>query len=391
MQGEVKVNYRKEFEKTARSMILVHNTKTLARIVVKNIVKNTGATHACVFLLDKNSDEFIVKVSQGAFGVKLPENFAKLKADNPIIKYFRGKKYLKQSHGFFILEKVIASLKNGPAISKTDRSILSGSIEQAKLYGAQIIVPGYFGEDLILLIVLGNKTNSMIFTTEELSYLSVLSSDIVMAFKNTRLFEDLSSQVELNKKLFLNTVTAFSNAIEAKDQYTLGHTSRVVDFSLAIAKHLDESISSDKAFMEKIRISALLHDIGKIGISENILNKKGPLTIEERKIIEMHPEIGFNIIKHIKEFDDVSLGVKYHHEYCNGKGYPTGLSGKDIPLIATIISVADCFDAMTSDRPYRKALPLNVAIKEITDNSGKQFTPKIVDAFLLAIKSKDIK
>jgi len=121
-----------------------------------------------------------------------------------------------------------------------------------------------------------------------------------------------------------------------------------------------------------------------------LLNKKGSLSPDERKIIEKHPGIGFSILKHIKEFDDVTLGVKYHHEFYNGNGYPSGLAGDDIPLMASIISVADCFDAMTSDRPYRKALPIKVAIKEIKDNSGKQFNPIIVNAFLAAIRCKEI-
>jgi len=207
-----------------------------------------------------------------------------------------------------------------------------------------------------------------------------------MAIQNAWLFEDLSGQLEINKKLFLSTVTALATAIEAKDKYTIGHTGRVVKYSVAIARNLEGiTIPNAKEFEENLMIAALLHDIGKIGISENLLNKRDSLTPGERKSISQHPLMGVEILNPISEFKDVLLGVKYHHERYDGKGYPFGLKGNQIPLAAAIIAVADAFDAMTSDRPYRKAFSHEKAVNDIKINRGKQFNPVIVDSFMKMI------
>jgi HD-GYP domain-containing protein (c-di-GMP phosphodiesterase class II) len=130
-------------------------------------------------------------------------------------------------------------------------------------------------------------------------------------------------------------------------------------------------------FLEDMHIASLLHDIGKIGIPESILNKQGPLTAEEFQIIKKHPTIGENILKSIKELNGCIAGVKYHHERYDGTGYPEGLKGEQIPLIAAVICAADAYDAMISDRPYRKGFPKEKAISEITSLAGKQFHPDI--------------
>jgi len=143
-------------------------------------------------------------------------------------------------------------------------------------------------------------------------------------------------------------------------------------------------------FEDTLKISSLLHDIGKVGIPEDILNKAEKLTNKEFDLIKKHPAMGAEILEPIKEFQDVSLGVKYHHERYDGKGYPYKLLGEKIPLIASIISVADCYDAMLNDRPYRKGLARNTVIKEITANKNKQFAPIAVDAFIEAVKNNEM-
>jgi HD-GYP domain-containing protein (c-di-GMP phosphodiesterase class II) len=135
-------------------------------------------------------------------------------------------------------------------------------------------------------------------------------------------------------------------------------------------------------FLEYLNIAALLHDIGKIGIAESILNKEGPLDDLERERIKEHPLIGVSILQSIKELEPSILGVKYHHEKYDGTGYPEGLRGEEIPLIALVISVADALDAMTTDRPYRRALSKEEAISEIERQSGKQFSPLVTETLL---------
>jgi len=172
--------------------------------------------------------------------------------------------------------------------------------------------------------------------------------------------------------------------IEAKDRYTHGHTTRVTNLSLNIAERLRQKNKKtiNEKFLEHLHIASLLHDIGKIGVPEFILNKKGDLTVGERNRIKEHPMIGATILQPLRELDVPMLGVKHHHERFDGTGYPDGLKGEQIPLIASIISVADTFDAMTTDRPYRSRLSEGDAIKEIMRVSGRQLDPHIASTFV---------
>ncbi len=174
------------------------------------------------------------------------------------------------------------------------------------------------------------------------------------------------------KRLFEQTATALVNAIEAKDEYTKGHSARVAEYSRKIAEFSGKS----PAECEEIYQIALLHDVGKIGIAESIINKNGKLTDEEYEIIKQHPEMGAQILKSINEYPDLYLGAKFHHERYDGRGYPDKLKGEDIPEVARIISVADAYDAMTSMRSYRDTIPQQSVREEIVKGSGTQFDPK---------------
>jgi HD-GYP domain-containing protein (c-di-GMP phosphodiesterase class II) len=162
-----------------------------------------------------------------------------------------------------------------------------------------------------------------------------------------------------------------------------------VSYSLEIAENLEmPDVDDYKNFKENLIVAALLHDIGKIGVPEKVLNKKTFLNTKEWEFIHKHPMLGIDILHPIREYEDAISGIKYHHERYDGKGYPFNLKGEEIPLIASIIAVADAFDAMTSERPYRKAMTVKQAVNEIMKNKGKQFNPSVVDAFLRAQKRR---
>jgi len=385
-----KTTYKKQFEEAARQMILIHRVDTLARLILRTILKSLKVSHAGIFLYDKQNGEYVIRVSRGQKGIKLPVGFAKIKKDDPLVRYFTDKSFSAFKQDFILYDRVKYYLKSPKAAEVPG---VLDALEQIDaefaLYQAKAFVPGVYRNELSFILFLGAKQDQSSFTVDELGFLSVLASDIVMAIKNASLFEDLKVQLSTNKRLFLNTVTALANAIEAKDKYTIGHTARVVKYSMEIAKHLLPHLhGSDKAIEEDLRISALLHDIGKIGIPEAILNKQLMLTDEERNLINQHPMIGVDILSPVSEFKSIIHGVKYHHERYDGQGYPDKLAGDNIPLIASIISVADTYDAMTTDRPYRKALTHDEALNEIKINSGKQFNPKIVEAFLRCFEKK---
>ena len=180
----------------------------------------------------------------------------------------------------------------------------------------------------------------------------------------------------------METIQALSAAIEQKDPYTQGHSQRVCD----LAEKLGQELKLRTYELEQLRYAAILHDIGKIGIPESILNKPGSLTREEFDQIKNHPLMGVNILQKIDFLKEVTLIMQNHHEYYDGSGYPEGKAGDRIPFLSRIITLADAYDAMTSDRPYRAALSPEHAIEEIQDKSGSQFDPQVVRAFLKLYK-----
>jgi HD-GYP domain-containing protein (c-di-GMP phosphodiesterase class II) len=198
--------------------------------------------------------------------------------------------------------------------------------------------------------------------------------------------EDLRTSSEENRQLFIGTVKALAAAIDGKDPYTRGHSERVSRFSLAIG----ESLGLPDDEMEKLRISALLHDVGKIAIEDNILKKPAALTDEEFEIMKQHPQRGYKIMSQIPAMKDFLPGMYMHHEMMDGRGYPQGLKGDQIPMQARIVSVADTFDAMTTDRPYQKGMSLEDALARIKTFVGTRYDPQVVEALVRACESGQI-
>ncbi len=201
---------------------------------------------------------------------------------------------------------------------------------------------------------------------------------LLIFFKNESI---MKIQERHRKELveFTNSIIdAFSVCIDGKDSYTNGHSLRVAKYTRMLAKKL----GVDEDLAQKYYNIALLHDIGKIGIPDEIMNKPGKFTEDEYEKMKSHTDRGFEILKRVRILKELADGAHYHHERFDGKGYPSRLLGNKIPLVARIISVADAFDAMSSTRPYRKKLPMDVIIKEIKDCSGSQFDPAVANAFL---------
>ena len=198
---------------------------------------------------------------------------------------------------------------------------------------------------------------------------------------NTIKIEHLEEQRKLSQRLFEQIANVLASAIDAKDEYTRGHSHRVAEYSEKIAREMGKSEEECK----KIYYTALLHDVGKIGVSDRIINKNGKLTDEEYEIMKQHPVIGSQILSSVKDYPYLGIGARYHHERYDGLGYPDGLKGEEIPEVARIISVADAYDAMTSNRSYRSAFPQQDVRDEIVKNAGTQFDPdmaKIMQHFI---------
>ncbi len=198
--------------------------------------------------------------------------------------------------------------------------------------------------------------------------------------------EQLKRAAQVNRDLFISSIRAFAAAIDAKDPYTRGHSERVAAFSRTIARHL----VLKEEILHRVWIGALLHDVGKIGIEDRILKKGGVLSAEEYEQMKLHPVIGAEILSPIEQLKEMLPSVRWHHEAWNGRGYPDGLKGEEIPLLARVVAVADCFDAITTSRPYQRAYAPAFAVETITKLAGSRFDAKVVTAFLKAFEAGEI-
>jgi putative nucleotidyltransferase with HDIG domain len=223
--------------------------------------------------------------------------------------------------------------------------------------------------------------NSRTEIGELASTFNVMSSELELHVQK------LMDAAEQNRQLFMDSIRMIAAAVDEKDPYTHGHSERVSRYSVLIAKHL--GLAEEE--IDKIRISALLHDVGKIGIEDKILKKPGILTPEEFAVMKQHPQKGAAIARRVSQLKEMVPGIELHHESMDGRGYPYGLAGDQIPLMAAIIAVADTFDAMTTHRPYQSAMEPVVAIDYIISFANKRFDPDAAKALEAAFKSGQLR
>jgi HD-GYP domain-containing protein (c-di-GMP phosphodiesterase class II) len=254
--------------------------------------------------------------------------------------------------------------------------ILEGLKASLRSFKADVCVSCFFNDSLLAFLLLGKKQKGS-YTQEELDTFSLLAHDVAAAIKSGELRDDLEQN-------YVEAIHAIITALEERDSYTKGHSERVVKYSLLMAEELKDTFPYTRIFnfTDKVRRAALLHDVGKIGVPDSILLKSGKLTDEEFQTLKQHPQISLTILDSIRSLsEEIRDGIVSHHEKFDGTGYLKGSQGHRIPPIARIIAVADAYDAMTSSRPYRKAMSEEAAIQEINRCSGRQFDPNVVEAF----------
>ena len=256
--------------------------------------------------------------------------------------------------------------------------IPSDRIEETGCH-ALVLVPVYSRERVLGLMVLFHHKDRDGLEKNDMNLVEAIAGQAAVALENTSLYEDLEMS-------YFSTVKALARAIEVKDPYTYGHSERVTEYALAIARRLGTSDPE----MQNIKYAAALHDIGKIGIARKILDKPGALSEEELVHVRTHPQLGDSIIEPVAFLKAPRSIIMHHHERYDGEGYPDGLAGEEIPLGARILAVADSFEAMMSDRPYRKALQMEEVIKELEVKTGTQFDPVVVRAFIEILKEGDL-
>ncbi|MBN1872058.1 MAG: HD-GYP domain-containing protein [Candidatus Omnitrophica bacterium] len=389
-------SYQEALFDASRSMIRFKKPHRLIRMIDKIINRKVGVTHSAILIYDKDRRSYVLVDSRGQDGNKIPPGFVRLDLKSPIVELFRDQATAPfLDSGVLYYRDLKWILESGQLLTKNEyvHNKLRMALKEMELLDAELCVPCFFKKDLLGILLLGKKQANKSFSRGEMSLFATLANDAAMALANAGLIESLRRKVdevehlyEKEHQLFISTAFTLAKAVDARDIYTHGHTERVTGYCRLIAEELShlQEIRMDSRFKEMLYITGLLHDIGKIGIPDSILNKNGKLTSQERKIVEKHPEIGANILLPIKELKEVAKCVRSHQEWHNGNGYPDGLKKDEIPLMSRIVSIADAFDAMTSDRPYRKRKDVKVAVEEIKDCSGTQFNPQVVEAFLKA-------
>ncbi len=395
-------DYQVVLENASRTMIRFKKPERLIKMIVQVIDEQLRTSHTAVLLYKENKNAFVLIDSKGAEGVKIPINFIRMTFDNPLIKIFNERQnYIISDTGTLSYGELKELLRNKDAFKKHPEleNSIDLALKQMNLLKAEVCIPCYYKKDLIGILILGPKLSKQKFSRQEIGFFMTLANDAAMAIANAQLIQNLQEKVEEVKdlyvrehKIFIHTAIALATAIDARDPYTHGHTERVTQYCIAIADELEDipEAKAYKNFRETLHIAALLHDVGKIGCPDSILNKKDKLTKKEQEKVQEHPVVGAAILSPIKELGAIAREIKYHQERYDGKGYPEGLKGTEIPLIARIISVCDTFDAITTNRPYRQRKMDEIAVQELKDNSGTQFDPIVVSAFLLSFEKGKI-
>lgn len=389
-----KFEYQKILRDASAGMSTIRDPKKLLGLIVHIVSMKMRLNNVSILIYDDKQTLYKLKASRNR---NRPEDVNMvLSKENPLVEWLSEKKKP------LTLEEVQIWIRDD--LSRSAKGVLASDLAQIehrmKDLNAAVCVPSFYRDELLGILVLSDKKSGDFFSQDDLNLFMALADESAIAFKNSQLYfeidkraNELEALYKREHRLFMHASVAFAAAIDARDPYTHGHSERVTNFSLVILDHIGAVPEIDKnpLFRQRLQIAAVLHDIGKIGVPDDILHKPSKLSAKEWVAMKKHPVTGAEIVTHIKGLRDLIGGIKYHHERYDGKGYPEGLKSDELPFMAKIIAVADTFDAMTSDRPYRKGLPVEVAREEIQRNAAAQFDPYIVAAFLKAFEKGDIK
>jgi len=335
------------------------DTGEIRKRAIEAAVRLLGADAGSLILVDQETGDLFFEVALGDKGDKVKE--VRLKKGEGIAGW--------------VAEKGEALIVHDV---QSDRRFFKSADKYSAFMTKSILCVPVKSKDKILGVLEALNKRHGVFDKDDEEALMSLANQVAIAIENANLYEELINT-------FHATAEALAETIEKRDPYTGGHTKRVLHYSYRVGQTLGLS----KKELENLKLAAILHDVGKIGVSDNILLKKEKLSPEEAEQMHLHPRYGAEILSHVKQLKDIIPSVRSHHERIDGSGYPDKLNGKDIPGMAKIIAVADAFDAMTTDRPYRKAMSKEEAFEELRIHAGVQFDEDIVHVFVNLVSEKE--
>ena len=346
---EKMISHQSRMYNIVDSLSRISKSEDLYKFILKKSIDSCNAAKAIFMIYEQGEPELLVLAQHGLqdiypgsrIGINNRSNGKLFLEENFLQKHF-GKSYLE-----------------GLSLCNNDKTNHNGIIA----------IPFHIRNEPFGILIVADKNSGRNFNDEDKFILMFIAERTALNIENIALYNNLTQSL-------MASLTSLVSAIEAKDPYTQQHSSRVTEYSKKIA-YVMGCVQDD---IQRLESSGPLHDIGKIGIHDSILNKPGSLTYEEYEEIKKHPLIGVNIVSPLGFDSQEQAIIRNHHERWDGKGYPDGLSGENIPRLSRILSVADSFDAMNSNRAYRKSLPFLECIKELRRNSGTQFDPEVVEA-----------
>lgn len=320
-------------------------------ITLKELEKVISADATAAFVLDQETDRLRLGAQHN-----MPAEFLRWMSRTP--------------GGEGVFAEVLESGKGRLVVDITTEPSLSAFFKSVSRTPCMVVFPMKSPREVVGL-VLGICSAQHEFDESSWKLLDSIGDELGVVVENVRLYDNLSLA-------YLSTIRALAEAVDARDAYTKGHSDKVSAYAVAIAKRM----GLDKEMVLAVRYAGYLHDIGKIGTPDAVLLKEGLLDLEEMSTMKLHPGTGHKILEHARIPEEIKKMIRHHHERYNGSGYPDGLAGEDIPIGSRILCVADAYEAMTSDRPYRSALSREEALAELKRHCGDQFDPQIVEVFL---------
>lgn len=396
-----KFDYQEALRDVARSMVRLKKPDRLLRLITRFIDRQFGLRHTSLLVQDPKRNRYVFVNSRGS--LRVPAGLLKFDDDHALIRWFRSsRKRTPFEQDYLLLTDIKKTLNKAhfrlAVHSKAD--MLKEVKRTMETLRVELVVPGYFKNDLVGILMLGAKFSGRFFTNQEILFFQTLSQDCSMAIKtaehNQNLIDknrELEKRIEEIEKLrakeqrtYYEIIRSLAKEVDAKEPYTFGHVAEVEKLGLLTGRELGLDLSGRG---KDVLLAALvLHDVGKIGIPDHILTKPGGLTKEEWKIMRTHVEKGAKILEPLSDFQKVREIILSHHERFDGTGYPQGLKGQEIPVEARIVSVVDSFHAIVSNRCYREGRSIEVAFEELRHCSGTQFDPIVVDAFIRIFKKE---
>ena len=347
------------FQEIGRQMGAASDLSHVVEQIVQLTQRALNSSASSVLMLDKATDELVFEIAQGGAGSALKQ--VRLSINSGIAGWVA--RYRRP----LIINDV----------SSDERFYKNVDASTGFVTRSIMCAPLIVHNELIGVIEVLNKKDHRDFDEQDMEVLESVAATAAIALENTRLRQSVADGYKA-------TIRALAAAIDAKDPYTCGHSQRVTHYALQVGA----ALRLPREDLEMMEYAGILHDIGKIGISDAVLLKPAGLSKEEQVIIRRHPAIGADIISGVPFLAEARKLVMYHHERYDGKGYPYGLKGEEIPPCARILAIADAFDSMTTDRAYRRALPVDYALGELEKYAGTQFCPVAVNAFVAEFGSK---